>query len=253
MAVLLDRILDVLECCTQVSEGRSITEISELLDLHKSTVSRLANSLVERGYLMRNVQSKRFMPGVKCVELSYAFLNNLDICQVAHPIMMELSNKTKRTAFLALRQGFDVVYIDKADGLSGLQRMSIIGERAPIHATALGKALLFQLNKAELEQFFASYHFKALTLQTKITAETLIEDILVSQERGYALDEAEINPDVRCIAAPIYDCQGMICAALSFSATFQQWGNTSMGEFGSLLRQGAFAISSKLGYKANFI
>ncbi len=252
MAVLLDRILDVLECCTQVREGRSITEISELLDLHKSTVSRLANSLVERGYLVRNIQSKRFMPGLKCVELSYAFLNNLDISRVAHPIMLELSSKTQRTTFLALQQGFDIVYIDKADGRSGLQRMSIIGERAPIHCTALGKALLLQMTKEELEQFFSKYHFKALTLQTKITIEDLIEDILCSQSRGYAMDEAERNPDVRCIAAPIYDYQGIICAALSFSATMAQWGDTSMDDIGALLRQGAFTISSKLGYKANF-
>lgn len=249
MAVLLDRILDVLECCSQVNEGRSVTEVSELLGLHKSTVSRLANSLLERNYLVRDSSTKRFKLGVKCVELSYSFLNNLDIRQEAHPIMLELSLRTQFTTFLALQQGHDVVYIDKADGSLGLQqKSSIIGFRIPMHSTALGKALLMQMGKEALQSFFAGYSFKGFTLKTKLTQEEVVESILESQRRGYAIDNEENTQGVFCVATPIYDYRGIICASLSVSASIAKWQEVKLEDIVNLLQQAALAISSKLGY-----
>ncbi|NIZ46499.1 IclR family transcriptional regulator [Entomospira nematocerorum] len=251
MAVILDRILDVLECCSEVSEGRSITEISTLIGLHKSTISRLANSLLDRNYLVRDPATKRYKLGVKCVELSYHFLNNLDIRKEAHPIMIELRTHVEFTVFLALQQGHDVVYIDKADGTSGVQRASIIGYRAPMHATALGKALLMQMGDEALQAFFTGYHFKAFTLQTKTTLDAVIMDLHESRSRGYAMDIEENTQGVYCLALPIYDYRGVICASLSVSATKEQWKNRKEKDIADWVAQAAMTISHKLGYINN--
>ena len=212
----VDRAFDILELLSREQHGLNLTEIGNRLDLHKSTVYRLLQALKQRGYIEKTVQGS-YRLGMEFIELSSLYLNNLELKTEAQPILRELSSLSGNTAFLATLQETDVVYIDKMETFNSLRKYSIIGRRAPLYCTALGKSMLTGKTDDQIRQLYGGLELKAFTDRTITCVDDLIADIEATRRRGWSLDDEEYEGGIRCIGAPVRDYRKEVIAAVSTS------------------------------------
>ena len=240
----IDRAFDILECLSNQRAGYSLTELSQELELHKSTVYRLCGAMQERGYIEKNERTYRL--GLKFIHLSSQLLNSIELKTEAEPLLRELSNNTGQTVFLAVREGSEVVYIDKVEQYNSLRRYSIIGTRAPAYCTSLGRALLFDETDENLRFLLDKVNLNRLTKKTIIDIDILIEKMNHFRTRGWTEDVEELQDGVRCVGAPVYDYRNRIIAAVSTAWNIRKT-EVDPDEIGRLVRDTAIAVSSRLG------
>lgn len=211
----LDRAFDILELLAREQQPLSLADISRGLDLHKSTVYRLLDSLRGRGYIEKSETTNLYRLGVGFIELSSLYLNKVEIKTEAEPYLRQLSQDLVRTVYLAIRQDDEVAYVDKYEQFNSLRKYSIIGQRRPLYCTSLGKALLFSRTPAEIREIFKDVKLTRYTDTTITSLPELIEEIERSRERGYSRDNGEMLDGEQCIGAPIYDYRNEVIAAIS--------------------------------------
>jgi IclR family transcriptional regulator, KDG regulon repressor len=245
----LDRAFDILEILSRERNGLALGEIGRRLDLPKSTVHRLLASLARRGYVERTAAAGPYRLGMAFIGLCSLHLNRLELKTEAQPLLQGLCARTGQTAYLAILQEREVVYIDKAETIDSLRKYSVIGERRPLHCTALGKALLMRARNAEIRRLLAGTTFAAHTPRTLGNLAALLADLEAARRRGWALDDREIEPTVRCVAAPVLDYSGGTIAAVSVSWDMRAHPNVKVTDVAALVMETADAISRRMGYR----
>ncbi|GAB4222528.1 MAG: IclR family transcriptional regulator [Spirochaetales bacterium] len=242
----IERIFDILELLSRERSGISLTEIGKRLDLHKSTVFRLMSVLRRRGYIEKG-EDNLYRIGVRFIELSSSYLNNIELKTEAEPVLRALSNATGQTVYLAVLQDNEAVYLDKVEQHNSLRKYSIIGQRRPLYCTSLGKAMIMHRSDEEIEELFEGVVFERFTPNTIQDLPTLLEELRVSRERGWTFDNEEHELGVQCLGAPIRDYRGVVIGAISVAMICrQQKMNTE--EIAPLVVQAAREISLRLGW-----
>lgn len=221
----LTRAFDIVELLAQEQHGMTLSEIAERVELPTSTVYRLLSALKERGYVEQQKKSGVYRLGLTFVDMSSLYLNRLELKTEAEPVLRELSRKTGQTVFLAVRDGDQIVYIDKMEQYNSLRKYSIIGQRKPVYATSLGKALLLDLDDREIQELLRDTPFEPFGPKTHSDVPRLLFDVQSSRRRGWTFDDEEAEPGVRCVAAPIHDYRSQAIAAVSAS-----WAIPSLSE-----------------------
>src|SRR4030042_4589271 len=184
----LDRAFDILELLSKEQNGMTLTEICNKLDLHKSTVYRFLSSLKNKGYVEKIQGSNIYKLGLGFIDLCSIYLNNLELKTEAEPYLRKLSMFTTQTVFLAILQDYQATYIDKVEKYNSLRRYSIIGQRTPLHCTALGKSLLTGMSDDEIKKIYDKKEFISRTKNTINNIIKLLEEINISRERGWTID-----------------------------------------------------------------
>ena len=213
----IDRAFNIIELLSLEPQGLTMTEISKRLDLHKSTVHRLLSSMRNRGYIEQSHSAGKYRLGLGFIELASLYLNSLELKIEAQPFLHHLTKLTGQTAFLAIRDGRDLVYIDKVETFDSLRRYKIIGRRRPLHATSLGKALLSGLPDREIEELYKDKPMEKLTDKTITSYDGLTREIEAIRGRGWAIDDEENEPGTHCVGAPIFDYRDRAIASLSIA------------------------------------
>ena len=244
----LDRAFDILELLSREQHGLNLTEIGNRLDLHKSTVYRLLQALKERGYIDKSAQGS-YRLGMEFIELSSLYLNNLELKTEAQPILRELSSLSGNTAFLATLQESEVVYIDKMETHNSLRKYSIIGQRAPLYCTALGKSMLTGKTEEQIRSLYQERELKAFTERTIKSVDALVEEIEKIRRRGWSLDDEEYEQGLRCIGAPIRDYREEVIAAVSTSGYASVITRERVEEIAGYVVKAARDISRRMGYR----
>jgi IclR family KDG regulon transcriptional repressor len=244
----LDRAFDILELLSREQHGLNLTEIGNRLDLHKSTVYRLLQALKERGYIDKSAQGS-YRLGMEFIELSSLYLNNLELKTEAQPILRELSSLSGNTAFLATLQESEVVYIDKMETHNSLRKYSIIGQRAPLYCTALGKSMLTGKTEEQIRSLYQERELKAFTERTIKSVDALVEEIGKIRRRGWSLDDEEYEQGLRCIGAPIRDYRDEVIAAVSTSGYASVITRERVEEVAGYVVKAARDISRRMGYR----
>jgi IclR family KDG regulon transcriptional repressor len=244
----LDRAFDILELLSREQHGLNLTEIGNRLDLHKSTVYRLLQALKERGYIDKSAQGS-YRLGMEFIELSSLYLNNLELKTEAQPILRELSSLSGNTAFLATLQESEVVYIDKMETHNSLRKYSIIGQRAPLYCTALGKSMLTGKTEEQIRSLYQERELKAFTERTIKSVDALVEEIGKIRRRGWSLDDEEYEQGLRCIGAPIRDYRDEVIAAVSTSGYASVITRERVEEVAGYVVKAARDISQRMGYR----
>jgi IclR family transcriptional regulator, KDG regulon repressor len=214
---IIDRVFDIIELLAVEKDGLGVTEIGLKIGLHKSTVHRILNSLISRGYVEKAADRAVYKLGVKVVELSSIYLNRIELKTEARPYLWELTSKYNLICHLAILDGLDAVYIDKVSLVSNISIYSQIGKRIPVHCSSLGKALLLNKDENTLKQLFMGYEFTKYTKYTITCFDGFINELKQAKDRGWAVDNEEHELDIRCIASPIYDYRRNIIAAISIA------------------------------------
>ncbi len=245
---VLERAIRILKVMSD-GKSRTLHMLSEEISLNPSTTFRLLNSLVYNQFLRKNETTGRYQLGVACLELARAYQDSSDLRMTASPELEALRDELKETVHLAVLDQMEVVYIEKIPGLHTIGMMgSRVGGRSPAHCTGLGKVLLANLDRRVLLSFLTNKSLTRFTPTTLAEPAALIRHLDLVRQQGYAVDQGEHEPDVRCVAAPIYDHTGIVVAAISISGPSARMdpveSNTRLIE---RTRLAADAISYKLG------
>ncbi|GLW56469.1 IclR family transcriptional regulator [Kitasatospora phosalacinea] len=221
MSQTVDRALTIL---ASLGEGpASLEQAAAKIGVHKSTALRLLRTLQEHGFVHRQ-SDQRYRLGGRLFALAHQALEGIDIRQVAAPYLAVLNERYGHTVHLSVLEEDEVLYLDKVEakypdhGRSWLGEASRIGKRAPAVATAAGKVLLADLPAEKLAAFLEAADFPARTPQSIRGPEEFRAELAEVRRRGWAVDQAEYQESVNCIAAPIAGTEGTAIAACSISA-----------------------------------
>lgn len=241
----IERVFDIIELLSEEYKGIQLTEISRRLNLHKSTVYRLLNVLRKRGYIEKS-EHNLYRIGIQFIELSSIYLNSVELKTEAEPYLRRLSQETSQTAFLAMIQECEVIYLDKFEQFRSLRKYSIIGRRRPSYCTSLGKAMLMDRNDEEISGLFEKKGLEKFTENTITDIPSLLEELHASRLRGWSFDNEEYEYGENCVGAPLYDYRGTAIAAISVA--WKKDSNIRPESYSSLVVQTACEISKRLGF-----
>jgi IclR family KDG regulon transcriptional repressor len=195
----------------------SAAEMSKETGLDPSTVFRLLLTLEAQGFVEVNHTTGKYRPGVTLLELGSRFLKNNDIRSRAIGHLERLRDEFGETVHLTVLNGNEVVYLEKLAGLHPIGFMSSrVGDRNPAHCTGVGKALLAFIPDDELTACYPDGRLTRYTDTTITELEALRLELKKVRDRGYATDQEEHEPGVKCVAVPVFDHKG-IAAAISVS------------------------------------
>lgn len=233
------------------SEGKTewgVTDIGRELGLPKSTVHRLLSTLEAYGLVEQNPETALYRLGLRLFELGSVVLKNMNLRRIALPIIQELSARCGETVHLGVLSDWEVLSIEEAESPLTLKATVYIGKRAPLHCTAVGKALLAFLKENELEAIIAAKGLKKYTENTITDPALLKEHLSQIRARGFAVDNEEHELGVRCVGAPVFDHEGKVVASISASGPSFRITEDRVNELALEVIAAAQRISGALGY-----
>ncbi|WHY67825.1 IclR family transcriptional regulator [Neobacillus sp. SuZ13] len=245
----LERALTILNKLSEYPDGIQITRLAEQVGLTKGTLHRLLSTLSNMNYVMKDEETDKYKLGLQVLFLSRNLLNQSNIVTIAKPFLEKLVQEVNETVHLCIEDRGEVIYIDKIESNQTIRMYSRIGSRAPMYCTAVGKILLSDMCPDKFEDIVSNITFIPKTPTTITSKEELIKEIETVKVQGYALDNAENEEVLRCIASPIYDHKGKIVASFSISGpnnrvTMDLINDTLIDK----MKQYSIAISRNLGY-----
>ncbi|MDQ6618925.1 MAG: IclR family transcriptional regulator [Pseudomonadota bacterium] len=225
-----------------------ISNLAKRLGLAKSTVHRLASTLIDAGMLEQNPENGRYRLGLALFELGSLVRRKMDVSSEAKPYLKMLREKTGETVHLAILDHASVLFINNLESEHAIRMSVNVGVRAPAHCTAVGKALL-AFQPPEMVEEVLSHELAGRTPKTMSNASELRQDLATVRARGYALDDEELETGLRCIAAPIRDHSGAVVASTSIAGPAQRMTKKALLAVAPDLIAAADAISARLGYQ----
>ncbi len=227
----LTRGLKALDFLAENGKAVRLTDVAEALGVEKSNASHVLKTLVATGYAAQDDSRRyhatdRLRPQI-CDEHS---LEEIIACKEKwRPVLQQLVNETGECAHMAVLVKSRVWYIDKIDSTLPLKVDHPIGSLSPLHCTALGKAFL-AFGQAEQTEDLIAY-----TPETITSTERLNDEIALTRQRGYAVDDAEFAPGIRCVARPIMGNNGRMIAALGISGPSVRIDDARLAELGTFV------------------
>ncbi len=215
---VLERTFSLLDVLASHQEPVSLKLISETTGLHPSTAHRILNDLTLGRYVDRP-EAGSYRLGMRLLELGNLVKARLDVREVALAPMRELHRLTQQPVNLSMRQGDEIVYIERTySERSGMQVVRAIGGRAPLHLTSVGKLFLANDDAARVRAYVTRTGLAGHTKNSITEPARLDRELASVRAHGWARDDEELELGVRCMAAGIYDDQGRLIAGLSVSA-----------------------------------
>lgn len=243
---VLERTFAVLDILASQAEPMSLKDISERTGLHPSTAHRILNDLAI-GRFVDRPQAGSYRLGMRLLELGNLVKARLDVRDAALIPMRELHRLTHQPVNLSVRQGDEIVYIERAySERSGMQVVRAIGGRAPLHLTSVGKLFLAHDDPQRVRQYATRTGLTGHTRNSITDLPRLERELHQVRLAACARDDEELEPGVRCMAAGVYDDQGRLVAGLSISAPADRLEESWMER----VRSTAAEISAALGYRS---
>jgi IclR family transcriptional regulator, KDG regulon repressor len=213
----VDRALQILDSIADQGGPIGVTAISNKVGLHPTTVFRLLDTLVRRGHLQRSPSNGHVALGLKCVELGACFLKGLELRHVALPFLRGLDKRTGEAVHLTICDGEAAVYIEKLESPKTLSVQSRVGYCVPLYCTAVGKIFLAFMEGEFRRNALAHMKLLRCTANTHRSKPSLLADLKQIRRLGYALDRGEYEDGVHCLAAPIWNHNNQLLAAVSLT------------------------------------
>ena len=215
---VLERCFTLLDVLAAQPESLALKTISERAGLHSSTAHRILNDLVS-GRFVDRPQPGTYRLGMRLLELGNLVKARLDVREAAAEPMRELHRLTHQAVNLSVRQGDEIVYIERAySERSGMQVVRAVGGRAPLHLTSVGKLFLAADDRERVRTYAARTGLAGHTRNSLTQLAALERELDRVRARGVARDDEELEMGVRCMAAGIHDDNGRLVAGLSISA-----------------------------------
>lgn len=247
----VERALSILELLASRHSGLSTSEISRFAKLPKSSTSYLLRTLVGRGYVRRDAETGQHTLGIRVLSLGGQAMQGMAIRDIALPHLRYIVDQTRLGAHLAVLDHGDAVYVERIES-PGFIKMDIWnGRRVAPQATAIGKALICQLEREAVQEIVAQHQITPASSKTIMSMPRLLNDLAATRQRGYAIDDEEHAAGVRCVAAPVFSASGEIVAAIGTSGTVSQINDAYLEAVGNIVRTVALKFSAQLGSRRN--
>lgn len=242
---VLDRAFALLDMLASHQDPVSLKQISELTGLHPSTAHRILNDLTIGRYVDRP-QPGSYRLGMRLLELGNLVKARLDVREAALVPMRELHKLTHQPVNLSMRQGDEIVYVERAySERSGMQVVRAIGGHAPLHLTSVGKLFLAHDDPQRVRAYAARTGLAGHTVNSITQLPRLERELIAVRANALARDDEELELGVRCMAAGIFDDQGKLVAGLSVSAPADRLDEGWVDK----VKATAASISTALGYR----
>lgn len=242
------RALDIITIVSSKKDGLGVTDISKQMDINKSSVYRTLSTLAQYGYIEQDKETERYKLGYKFLEMSSKLLESIDLRAEAKPFLQQLENETNEVIHLVVYDQSEVVYIEKLEGSETLRTHSKVGNRAPMHCTSVGKAILAHLPPTVVMDIIERKGLPAHTEKTITDREVFLQELHTVGENGYALDLEENEIGITCIASPIFDHTGKVIAAVSISGPRMRMTDERLDNLKGKILEAGEQISARLGY-----
>ena len=247
----VERALSILELLASRNHGLSTSEISRAARVPKSSTSYLLRTLVGRGYVRRDSETGQHTLGIRVLSLGGQAVQGMALRELAMPLLRQIVEVTRLGSHLAILDHGDAVYIERIES-PGFIKMDIwSGRRVAPQATAVGKALICQMTREEVQEIAALHPITQVSARTIVTLPHLLEDLATIRRRGYAIDDEEHAVGVRCVAAPVFAANGEVVAAIGVSGTVSQVNDDYMPSLGKIVQTTALKLSAQLGGRRN--
>jgi DNA-binding IclR family transcriptional regulator len=243
---VIDRMMSLLDVLAERSGSVSLKELAQATALHPSTAHRILNDMVVGRFVDRGEQAGSYRLGMRLLELGNLVKARLSVREAAIEPMRELHRRTGQTVNLSVRQGDEIVYVERSySERSGMQVVRAIGGRAVLHLTSSGKLFLAHDDPRVVRSYATRTGLAGHTRNSITDPARLERELAQVRARGYARDNEELEPGVRCIAAAVRDDSGLIVAGLSLSAPSERMQDAWIED----LQATAARISAGLGYQ----
>jgi DNA-binding IclR family transcriptional regulator len=247
----LSRGAQILRLLAEQNAALGATEVAERLRVDPSTAYRLLCTLESHGFVTQDPDTKKYSIGYGILEVASGLLRKLSVVEISQPHMRALSTRTGENSHVAVRDRLSAVSVGSESATGILRVETTIGSAEPLHCTAVGKALLADYTHAMLRDLYGSETLERYTPHTITTLDELDAELARVRRIGYAFDEEELHPGVRCIAAPVRDHTGHIVAAFGLSSPAVRLMRERIPDIAAQICESANAISAQLGYTQN--
>lgn len=211
--------------------------------LHASTAHRILNTLIDIGYVERT-RAGQYQLGVRLLQLGNRVQMHVDLRRDALPVMEALRDLVGETVNLSVREADEVVYIERVSGRRNMRVELVIGGRAPLHVTAVGKLFLAEEGEGAAASFAERTGLPPYTQASIRDLDRLTDLVRRAREQGYATDRQETESGVACLAVPVRDAGGRMVAGLSISAPAERLQEAWI----PALRDAGVRLSERLGH-----
>ncbi len=251
----LTRGLSILSVLAERRTPLGLVELGLEVTLSKSTCHRYLATLVALGFVEQDGETRRYTLGPRAIELGFAAMSSLEMTRVAAKPLQSLADEIGYTVNLAILDGSDIVYVERRKPARAAGRIELnlqVGARLPAYCTSMGKVLLAYRDPATVRAILDRTDLSRRGPKTITAREQLTSALARVAKQGYAVNDEELAPGLRSVAAPVRDRTGQVVAAVNVSVHLGAW-NASMdavvGRLEGPLRRTANDISHRLGYQ----
>lgn len=241
---VIDRSARLLDAIAAHDEAVSLKILAAETGLHPSTAFRILAALGDVGLVARD-PAGHYILGKKVAYLAQRLRQGIDLKQEAISVMQALCDQTGETVNLTVREGDEVIYIERVTPNRMMRVEQVIGSHAPLHVTAVGKLMLGELGDTFVRAYADRTGLKSYTPHTLTTVERLMQAVQAATANGYAYDNEEAEEGVGCIGVLIRDNSGAVVAGLSISAPIERRRDAWI----PLIKRAGAEISQRLGYR----
>lgn len=239
--------IHLLKTFTIEDDELGISELAKRLGIAKSTVHRLASALLDEGLLQQNPENGRYRLGVGLFSLGALVRSRLDVTQESKHVLNDLRQKTQENVRLAVLEGQNAVFLHDFESPQTLRLKSGTGLQRPAYSVAEGLCLLAGLREPELTNYLKKPRVKR-TEKTVVDEDELRERIRKIKRRGYAFEDEECDEGTRCLAAPIFQGDGRVIAAVGVAGPRLRIKKSQFKKLAPTVIEAADQISASLGY-----
>jgi len=243
----IDRALNLLEILSDHNKGLGLIDLSERSALSKSTVHRLLNTLSENGYVKQSEESGKYMLTMKLFHLGSKNVEKMDILKLSRPYLENLRDLSGEVVHLVLRDGNEVIYIDKVESENTIRMYSNIGKKGTLYSTSVGKAIMAYLSDEEIKKIWECIEVEALTEYTITDFKGFMKEINGIRKVGYAIDREENELGVKCLGSAILDYSKRPVAAMSISGPVQRMTDEKVTDLVRNILEAKRLVSKELG------
>ena len=242
---VIERMMSLLDALASEHDPATLKTLSQTTGLHPSTAHRIL-AVMAHARLVERHENSTYALGIRLLELGNIVKSRISIGAVARPYMQELHNQIGEAINLGIRDHDDIVYVERtSSGRSLVRVVYLVGGRAPLHLTSLGKLFLAADTAPEVRAYAKRTGLPGKTEYSLSSLDALEKNLEQVRQTGIAYDIEEAEIGLRCVATPILNDEGRIAAGLSISAPTDRL----KPEWEVLLKRTAEDISQALGYR----
>jgi DNA-binding IclR family transcriptional regulator len=244
----VERAIAILKSFSVRQPERGVGELSRELGLHKSTVSRLMQTLERGGLLARDPETKRYRLGIDLIGLASQVISYMDVRDVARPFLRKLAESCQESVNLVVLEDGHVINLEQfVPAARQVKNIGRVGRRMCAHCTSAGKVMLAHLSPASLDRVL-TVDLLRFTSNTITDPDELRKQLVQIREQGYAVAQEELEDGLNAIAAPIYDHTGQAIAAASIAGPAYRVLPDMFSDLAGQLIEVTDRISRQLGY-----